>query len=198
MKKIFLLLIIIFPAIIFAQDNAIKYFFVRTTGKLPNMEFGPGDDRLGGAKMTYLDTAILLKVIDSLGEDYIVQLSQNHQAFIQKVLVKKDTISSIKKYHLTTNWKVYGDSLYDYISVVIDEHLPYKSIQQINPTEVWVDVYGATTNTNWITQYQSLKEIKNTWYEQLEDDVMRIHITLNHSQIWGYNISYFNILTQFN
>ena len=76
--------------------------------------------------------------------------------------------------------------------MVVDEHLPYKSIQQINPTEIWVDVYGATTNTNWITQYQSLKEIKNTWYEQLEDDVMRIHITLNHSQIWGYNISYFN------
>lgn len=164
---------------------------VRTTGKLPNMEYGPGDDRLGGAKMTYLDTTILLKVVDSLGEDYIVQLAQNHKAFIQKVLTKKDSITPYKKYHLTTNWKVYGDSNYDYLSVVIDEHLPYRSIQQTEPAEVLVDVFGATTNTNWITQYQSIQEIKNTWYEQLDDDVMRIHIQLNHEQIWGYNISYF-------
>ena len=192
MKKIFLSLAIILPVLMFAQDSSKNNFLVRTNTKLPNMEFGPGDDRLGGAKMTYLDTSILLKVVDSLGEDYIVQLSQNHKAFIQKVLVIKDSISLNKKYHLTTNWKVYGDSLYDYISVVIDEHLPYRSIQQINPTEIMVDIFGATTNTNWITQYQSLKEIKSTWYEQIEDDVMRIHIDLNHPQIWGYNISYFN------
>ena len=192
MKKCFVLAAIIIPAIAFSQYDSSNFFMARTTGKLPYIEYGPGDDRLGGAKMTYIDTNVLVKVIDSLNDDYIVQLSQNHKGFIQKTSLKKDTITSNKKYHLTTNWKVYGDSLYDYISVVVDEHLPYRSIQQINPSRIAVDIFGATTNTNWITQYQSLKEIKNTWYEQIEDDVLRINIDLNHPQIWGYNISYYN------
>ena len=47
-----------------SQHYLPNSFFVRTTG-WPFLEYGPGDDRLGGAKMTFLDTNILLKVIDS-------------------------------------------------------------------------------------------------------------------------------------
>jgi N-acetylmuramoyl-L-alanine amidase len=53
-----------------------------------------------------------------------------------------------------------------------------------------VDVFGAVSNTNWITQLKTTKEISNVWYEQLEDDVFRIHIELKHQQHWGYFISY--------
>ena len=37
----------------------------KTTGSLPYLEYGLGVDRLGGAKMTYLDTNIVVKVVDS-------------------------------------------------------------------------------------------------------------------------------------
>src|SRR5512133_3101233 len=53
----------------------------KTCGALPSLKYGPGTDRLGGAKMTYLDTAIVLQVVDSLKDDYIVRLSANHKAF---------------------------------------------------------------------------------------------------------------------
>jgi N-acetylmuramoyl-L-alanine amidase len=53
-----------------------------------------------------------------------------------------------------------------------------------------VDVFGATANTNWITQMQSVKEIKNITYEQAEDELLRIKIELNHEQHWGHTIYY--------
>ena len=46
------------------------------------------------------------------------------------------------------------------------------------------------SNTNWITQLKSLKEIKNVYYTQLEDDVVRVTIELLHRQHWGYSIGY--------
>ncbi len=163
---------------------------VRTTGLLPFLEYGLGDDRLGGAKMTYLDTNIALKVIDSVATDYKVQLSVAHVAWISKQNVKWDTSLHFQPYYLTSSWKVWGDDKYDFVSIALPERLPYKSIQEIEPARIIVDIFGVTSNTNWITQLKSVKEIKNVWYEQIEDDVFRIYIQLHHGQHWGYSISF--------
>ena len=85
---------------------------------------------------------------------------------------------------------MYGDSVYDFVTVELDEHLPYRSIQEVNPSKIIVDVFGATSNTNFIRQVSTAREIKNAYYEQLEDDVFRIIIELNHPQHWGYSIYY--------
>ncbi|RKD92201.1 N-acetylmuramoyl-L-alanine amidase [Mangrovibacterium diazotrophicum] len=161
-----------------------------TTGDLPYLEYGPGADRLGGAKMTYLDTAVVLQVVDSLADDYIVQLSKNHKAFIPKANIQLSGVYPKTPYHLTSSWKVDGDAQSDLVSIRLDERLPYKSIQMINPSRIVVDIYGATSNTNWITQRRSATEIKNAYCEQVEDDVFRVIIELKHQQIWGYSIGY--------
>lgn len=162
----------------------------KTTGTLPFLEYGLGEDRLGGAKMTYLDTSVLIKVIDSTIINYKVQLSKNHFAYLAKTSFLKDSAITFRPYYLTNSWMVNGDDRFDYVSVSLDEKLPYRSIQQINPSRLVVDIFGATSNTNWITQRSSAKEIKNVYYEQTEDDVFRIIIELKHSQHWGYSIYY--------
>jgi N-acetylmuramoyl-L-alanine amidase len=63
-----------------AQVPRVNYLLMRSTGKLPALSYGLGEDRLGGAKMGYIDTNILLKVIDSTKEMYSVQLSKYHTA----------------------------------------------------------------------------------------------------------------------
>ncbi len=162
----------------------------KTTGSLPYLEYGLGDDRLGGAKMTYLDTNIVLRVVDSTKDDYKVLLSQNHFAYLPKSNFTADTVVRSKPYYLTGTCKVYGDDTSDYFTIFLDERLPYKSKQEIGPSRIVVDIFGATSNTNWITQLRSVKEIKNVWYEQVEDDVFRVTIDLAHAQHWGYHIYY--------
>ena len=174
-----------------AQETAKPFWLAKTTGKLPSLSYGLGDDRLGGAKMGYLDTNVVLKIIDSTKDLFLVQLSKNHTAYIAKEYVVVDTITKLKPYYLTDSWYVKGtDSCYDIASISIDEHLPYKSWMEISPSKIMIDIYGAQSNTNWITQLQNLKEIKNIYYNQVEDDVIRITIELVHQQHWGYTIGY--------
>jgi len=173
---------------LFAQEpNAL---LGKTTGKFPFIEYGPGDDRLGGAKMGYLDTNIVVKIIDSFKTDYRIQLSKFHTAFIAKESLKLIRDKKPQAYYLSGNWKVFGDSAFDYLTVQLDEKLPYRSQQQINPSRIVIDIFGATSNSNWITQLATSQEIKNSWYEQIEDDVLRVNIELRHRQHWGYTLYY--------
>src|SRR5665647_2223683 len=173
----------------FSKNKVPQYFYVKTNDSLPFLNYGLGEDRLGGAKMTFLDSNVVLKVVDSAGSDYKVQLSEFHAAYIEKQkVVRIEPV--LEKQHLTDNWKVYGDSVYDYVTVQLDEKLPYRSVMEIHPSRIVVDIFGATSNTNWITQLSTAKEIKNAWYEQPEDDVMRVFIELKHPQNWGYSIYY--------
>ncbi len=173
-----------------AQTGQNNLLAGRTTGIQPFLEYGLGEDRLGGAKMTFLDTNVLVRVVDSTIINYKVQLSKNHFAYLAKTSFKKDSSAKIPPYYLTNSWLVSGDDKYDYVTVTLDEKLPYRSLQQINPSRIVVDIFGATSNTNWITQRTSAREIKNTYYEQPEDDVFRVIIELRHDQHWGYSIYY--------
>lgn len=188
-KKIYLIILCFFAFSnkSFCQNSGLMY---KTIGALAYMEYGLGDDRLGGAKMTYLDSNVQIKVIDSIGTDYKIRLSASHVAYMPKTGVKPTPEVKIAPYYLTSSFKVYGDSAYDYVTVLLPQKLPYKSQQLIDPAGIDVDIYGATSNTNWITQLQTAKEIKQTWYEQIEDDVLRIHIRLKNQQHWGYAIYY--------
>lgn len=162
----------------------------KTTGVLPYLKYGLGDDRLGGAKMSYLDTAVVMTVIDSTREDYKVKLSHNHSAYIPKTSFVKDTTLQPRLFYLSSSVISGGDSLSDYVSISLDEKLPYRTIQQINPSRIVLEIFGVTSNTNWITQRTAAKEVKNIYYEQPEDDLFRLVIELNHPQHWGYTVFY--------
>jgi N-acetylmuramoyl-L-alanine amidase len=192
MKQFILTICILTSIHCIAQNNTNNFvYYGRTTGKLPALSYGMGEDRLGGAKMGYIDTNVLLKIVDSVKDMYTVQLSKFHSALIEKSYVKPDSSSPIKKpYHLTGSFISKGDSLFDYINIYMDEKLPYKSWMEINPSKIMVDIYGVQSNTNWITQLSSLKEVKNVYYNQVEDDIVRVTIELKHAQHWGYSISY--------
>jgi N-acetylmuramoyl-L-alanine amidase len=164
-------------------------FIARSKGKLTMLAYGLGEDRLGGAKMGYIDTNILLKVVDSTKDQYLLQLSKLHKAYVSKNDIKKDT-SKLRPYYLTNSWSVKGENDYDFINISVDERLPYKSWMEINPSRIMVDIYGVQSNTNWITQLSSVKEVKNVYFNQVEDDVVRVVIELNHQQNWGYTIGY--------
>ena len=163
-----------------------------TRGPLPYLEYGLGEDRLGGAKMTFLDTNIVVRVVDSINNRYKIKLSEYHYGWLPKENFIADSSITIRPFYLTNDWRVYGDDRYDYVTIGLDGKLPYRSMQEINPSRIVVDIFGATSNTNWITQLSTAKEIKNAYYMQLEDDVFRVIIELKHPQHWGYGISYTN------
>lgn len=161
-----------------------------TKGRLAFLLFGLGEDRLGGAKIGYLDSMVMLKVIGKVGNKYKVQLSKYRTAFIEDDAVEFLPKGTYTPESLTGRWSVYGDDKFDYVQLGLSARLPYQSFQLTDPAKVVVDVFGATNNTNWITQLENTQEIKNVSYEQIEDEVFRITIELKHAQHWGHFIYY--------
>jgi len=189
MKRLLIVIFLIAGNRLFAQESTF-FRMCRSIGSIPFMEYGLGDDRLGGAKMGYIDSNILLRVVDSVNTDYKVKLSRNHYAYVAKSSCQELPQSVARPFYLSSSIKVFGDSLFDFVTVNMEAKLPYRSLQTINPSGIDVDLFGVTSNTNWITQLSTAKEIGNTWYEQIEDDVLRIHISLKHKQHWGHSIYY--------
>lgn len=168
----------------FASDVAI------TKGRLAHLEYGLGDDRLGGAKIGYLDSLVLLKIIGKTGSDYKIQLAPSLTAYIPDDLVSLLPKGSPGPQSLTGAWSVYGDEKYDYVTVSLSARLPYRSYQEIDPSKIIVDIYGATNNTNWISQLQSAREIDKVDYEQVADEIFRVSIRLKNKQHWGHQLYY--------
>ncbi len=167
-----------------ASDVAI------TTGRLAHLEYGLGTDRLGGAKIGYLDSLVLLKIIGKAGADYKVQLAENRVAYIPEDQVRLLPKGTASPNSLTGSWNVYGDSTHDYVTVSLTTRLPYQSFQELNPSRIIVDIFGATNNSNWISQLKSVKEIDYVDYEQVADDIFRVKIQLKHVQHWGHQVYY--------
>jgi len=168
----------------YASDIAL------TKGRLAHLEYGLGDDRLGGAKVGYIDSNIVLKIIGKVGTHYKIQLAKSRTAYIPEELVTLLPKGSFTPESLTDKITISGDSIYDYVKLNLFTRLPYQSFQLIDPSTIVVDVFGATNNTNWITQLQTAKEVKSVDYEQLADDIFRISIRLNHRQHWGHSVYY--------
>ncbi len=168
----------------YTQDIAL------TKGRLAHLEYGLGDDRLGGAKVGYIDSNIVLKIIGKVGSHYKVQLAKSRTAYIPDELVTLMPKGSFTPSSLTDKITVYGDSTYDYVKLNLFARLPYQSFQLTGPSKIVVDVFGATNNTNWITQLQTAKEIRSVDYEQVADEIFRITIQLQHRQHWGHAVYY--------
>jgi len=174
----------------FSVLSSLASDVAQTKGRLAHLEYGIGEDRLGGAKIGYLDSLVQLKVVGKVGADYKVQLAKNRIAYIPDDVVTLMPKGSFAPSSLTGLWGVYGDDKYDYVTLSLSTRLPYQSFQELNPSKIIIDVFGATSNSNWISQLQSAKEIENVDYEQVADDIFRIKIQLKHSQHWGHQVYY--------
>lgn len=182
-----ILLFIFIVQIIHAQEVVPSY--IRTSGKLPQLAYSSGEDRLGSAKMGYIDSAITLRVSDTLKNLYKVQLSASRYAFIEKNYTEAVN-DTILKPALCESWRVKGGDEFDSVSISLSGRVAYKSWMEINPSTIKVELYNTQSNTNWITQLSSAKAVKNVWYEQVESDIVQITIELVKKQHYGYSIGY--------
>ncbi|QNP53164.1 N-acetylmuramoyl-L-alanine amidase [Hymenobacter qilianensis] len=163
-----------------------------TKGPLAYLNYGLGEDRLGGAKMGYLDSLVVLHITGKVGNQYRVRLAENQTAWVPENNVRFLPPGGFAPASLTGSWIVQGDSLYDYVRVPLTERLPYRSQVLTEPSRLVIDVFGATSNTNWITQRAGLQALGDVHYEQVQPDVFRLVLHLRHRQSWGYGIGYQN------
>lgn len=161
-----------------------------TKGERPFLNHGLGQDRLGGAKLGFINDGIKLAINGKSGNQYRVALTDNYEAWIPEDFVELLPTGNPPPFSLTSSWNVYGDDKYDYVIVNLNEKLPYSSFQESEPSKIIVDLYGAVSNSNWVTKLNSAKGIRNVSYVQQSKNIFRINIELVSKQNWGYSIDY--------
>jgi len=174
----------------FTVMNSMMSDVYITKGRLAHLEYGLGDDRLGGAKIGYIDSLIPLKITGKVGSHFKVRLAGSRTAYIPDELVNPLPVGTFTPSSLTGKINVYHDSNSDVVNIQLFSKLPYQTFHQIDPSQIVVDIFGATNNTNWISQLENLQEIKNVTYEQRADEIFRVYISLKHAQHWGHRIYY--------
>lgn len=152
------------------------------------LQYGDGDDRLGGSKMGFVDPNIVFKVVGEKGDLYKVQLSQSRYAFMDKdYLEATDETTEVVN---TGSWNVSNRGDYDRVYISLPKRLPYHLWVELDPTRLCVDVFGAMDNSNWITQLNDTEMIEYVNYRQVESDVYRVIIKLKQKYCWGYSVGY--------
>lgn len=176
-----------------AESNMVPVSFIVKSKKNSYLNYGNGTDRLGGAKINYLDEGIRLHVVGENKNLYKVQLSSNRYSFIPKEVTDKlsDTISSLSP-TLSGSWSVINTGKTDRISISLGEKKPYTVKQEIEPNKIVLDLFGVQCNSNWITQKPPYGVIESVDIQGVDSDITRVIIYLNKNAKWGYAVKYNN------
>jgi N-acetylmuramoyl-L-alanine amidase len=160
------------------------------TGKRPFLNAGLGSDRLGGAKLGFLVEGVRVVVTGKVGSQYRVKLGEGMEAWLPQEYAQLQAVNSSLPSTLTGSISVSGSDTEDVVRVGLGQKVPYTSEQQTDPMAVVVNIFGATSNTNWITHHLSANGIQQVKISQTGEEHVQLTILLKQRQHWGYDISY--------
>ncbi|MBI3587527.1 MAG: N-acetylmuramoyl-L-alanine amidase, partial [Ignavibacteriales bacterium] len=162
------------------------------TGRKPFLNAGLGEDRLGGAKLGYIPSSVRVRVTGKVGRQYRIQLSEAMMGWLPEDFAQLLPLETPLPRSLVGSTSATGTKTEDIVTVSLSQRLPYIAEQLTTPTALAVDIFGATSNTNWMTHHLSASGIKNVSWDQIGAEHYRLTITLNYAQHWGYEIGYDN------
>jgi N-acetylmuramoyl-L-alanine amidase len=93
----------------------------------------------------------------------------------------KSTLTTIRTKKLNGKTKV---------ALFLQEKLPFRVEQQVEPAALFLTIYGVTSNTDWIRYDSEDESIKEIRWGQPKNDVYQLKVFLNQKQQWGYDVFY--------
>lgn len=150
--------------------------------------YGKGQDRLGGAKVCFVDAGIPLEVVEEYGDLYKVKVAENKYFHIPKEYTSPIEEAPVRDV-TTNNWSVTNMGDFDRVAISLNAKHPYTIRHELSDKSIVLDIYGAQCNSNWLTQRLPLGMVKYVDLEQVEYDVFRAKIFLNDYS-WGTKVYY--------
>lgn len=160
------------------------------TGKRPFLNAGLGSDRLGGAKLGFCSPGTRVVVTGKVGDQYRVRLGETMEAWLPEEYAKLLPPETPLPEALTSSISITGNDTADFVSLSISDKVPYLSEQQISPAALVVNIYNATSNTNWVTHQLTAKNIEHVKWTQVAAQQYQLTIMLRDQQHWGHDVQY--------
>lgn len=152
------------------------------------MQHGNGSDRLGGSKMSFLTEGIELTADGETGNLYRVALGESDHAYIQKSAVEAGGRGGAVVN--TGSISIANTDSTDRIVVSLPRRLAFYDRAEIDPSTILVTLYGATNNSNWVTQRNVTSMVDYLDLRRDSQDALTLVIRLKDRYTWGYSIDY--------
>lgn len=169
------------------QPEGLKYI---KTLKGAYLNSGNGTDRLGGNKIGFLESGIVMEVIEEKDHLYKVRLSENRYAFIPKEYAADTSAADYSPVITSGSISVVNAGATDRISIALEKKRCYTIREEVEPEKMIIELYGVHNNSNWITQYLDLESIENIDIAQVDSDILRLTVDLKKRSCWGYSVKY--------
>lgn len=178
------------PIPVVAKASATYTMPIVVTKEGAYLNYGGGNDRLGGAKINFLAQGIKMELMAIENNLYKVKLSENRYAYIPKQYANILPLGTKPAFSLTSSWTVSNIVGADKVRVTLEDKQPYIIYREPESNRIIVEIHGVACNSNWITQYLNLEAIEYVHLNQKESDVLSVIIKLKDKYSWGYSVDY--------
>lgn len=155
-----------------------------------HLNTGTGTDRLGGARLGFLQRGVRLEVIGREGPHYLVRLSEGLTGYVPVRFTRLLPEGTPLPRVLTGSIHLAGHRDRDVVTLGLPQRLPYIVTMRNDPAVVEIDLFGASSNTNWMTDRKQAAGIRLVEWEQVATRHFRLRIHLEHDAHWGVHVGY--------
>lgn len=144
----------------------------------------------GRARLGNVPQGVRLCAVGLIGDRIKIQLANNLFAWVPKSDVSPLPEGSAPPRSIVSSVGTTTGDAGTTISIGLSERLPFCIRQTLTPPLLELTIYGADSNTWWVTNRHDDRVIKQLQWEQPEEGVYRLKIFLKTSRQWGYAMQY--------
>lgn len=141
-----------------------------------------------GYKLVNQPAGVRFRYIGETPDYYHVLLADNIFGYVKKIDAVLEPAGAPLPGGEVSFVTVNGYSRYVQVSMRIGDKLPFEAIQDGNL--MMVDIFGLTSDTDWIRLNDAQRYIKSIWWSQPQNGIYRLNIRCPDEHFWGYSCYY--------
>jgi N-acetylmuramoyl-L-alanine amidase len=143
-----------------------------------------------GYLLLYQPPGIRAQATGKMGEWVRLKLAEGEDVWVHQDSIKYLPLGTPIPKSILTSMQTQTEDKKTQLRIFLQEKLPFRVEQQLNPPALLLTIYGVTSNTDRIRYDLKDKLIKEIEWTQPEKEVYQLKIYLNLEQQWGYDVFY--------
>ncbi len=143
-----------------------------------------------GYTLLYQPPGIRAIATGKMGEWVRLRLAYGENAWVHQDSIRYLPMGTPRPKSILTSIQTKGQDGKSEVVLFLQQKLPFRVEQLIDPPALFLTVYGVTSNTDWIRYDSKDKLIKEIKWDQPKVDVYQLKVFLNQRQQWGYDVFY--------
>ncbi len=141
-----------------------------------------------GYKLVNQPAGVRFRYLGETPDYYQVMLADNVYGYVKKIDATLEPVGTSLPGGEVSFVIVNNFNRYVQVSMNIGDKLPFEVRQDGNL--MMIDIYGLTSDTDWIRLNDTQRYIKSIWWSQPQNGIYRLNIRWSDEHFWGYKCYY--------